>query len=80
MVIFISALIKRLGDLVAQQVEHLTFNQGVAGSNPARVTSNGARVAELADALDLESSGAKPPVRVQIPPLAPRGKIIIGRV
>ena len=26
------------GDLVAQQVEHLTFNQGVAGPNPARVT------------------------------------------
>ncbi len=28
-----------LDDLVAQSVEHLTFNQGVAGSNPAEVTS-----------------------------------------
>ncbi len=27
------------GDLVAQLVEHLTFNQGVAGSNPAEVTN-----------------------------------------
>lgn len=57
------------GDPVAQQAEHLTFNQGVVGSSPTRVTS-GARVAELADALDLESSGLKP-VWVQVPPLAP---------
>jgi hypothetical protein len=26
-------------DLVAQPVEHLTFNQGAAGSNPAGVTT-----------------------------------------
>ena len=51
----------QFGDPVAQQVEHLTFNQGAAGSNPARGTrAEGARVAELADALDLESSGLCP--------------------
>ena len=41
---------------LAQQVEHLTFNQGVEGSSPSWLTSK-ARVAELADALDLGSSG-----------------------
>lgn len=45
----------RLDDPLAQPEEHLTFNQGVPGSSPGRVTR--ARVAELADALDLESSG-----------------------
>ncbi|MDK2900565.1 MAG: hypothetical protein PWQ45_1114, partial [Thermosipho sp. (in: thermotogales)] len=35
--------------------------------------TRGARVAELADALDLESSGLAP-VWVQVPPLAPRRK------
>ncbi len=28
-------------DLLAQPVEHLTFNQGAAGSNPARVSIKG---------------------------------------
>ena len=54
---------------LAQLVEHLTLNQGVTGSIPVRLTIN-ARVAELADALDLGSSGVTP-VGVQIPPLAP---------
>ena len=39
-------------------VEHLTFNQRVAGSNPAWLTIY-AGVAELADALDLGSSAAR---------------------
>ena len=39
-------------DELAQLVEHLTFNQRVAGSSPARVRIL-ADVAELADALDL---------------------------
>ncbi len=38
-------------------VEHLTFNQRVAGSNPARLTFAG--VAELADAPDLGSGAAR---------------------
>ena len=56
---------------VAQVVEHLTFNQVVRGSNPRTLTKKGIRmlvpfdiiymdyadVAELADALDLGSSG-----------------------
>ena len=42
-------------DSLAQLVEHLTFNQRVAGSSPARVIIL-ADVAELADALDLGSS------------------------
>ena len=48
---------------LAQLVEHLTFNQRVAGSNPAWLIifmivshDNIAGVAELADALDLGSS------------------------
>jgi hypothetical protein len=41
---------------LAQLVEHLTLNQGVTGSIPVRLTIF-ARVAELADALDLGSSG-----------------------
>ena len=56
---------------LAQLVEHLTLNQGVTGSIPVRLTIFFARVAELADALDLGSSGVTP-VGVQIPPLAPR--------
>ena len=57
--------------LLAQVVEHLTFNQVVRGSNPRTLTKKGIRmlvpfdiiymdyadVAELADALDLGSSG-----------------------
>ena len=45
---------------LAQLVEHLTFNQGVAGSSPAWLTILYfyADVAELADALDLGSSGS----------------------
>ena len=44
-------------DPLAQSVEHLTFNQGVPGSNPGRVTIfHRAGVAELADALDLGSN------------------------
>ena len=44
-------------DPLAQSVEHLTFNQGVPGSNPGRVTIFFcAGVAELADALDLGSN------------------------
>ena len=54
---------------LAQLVEHLTLNQGVTGSIPVRPTTS-ARVAELADALDLGSSGVTP-VGVQIPSLAP---------
>ena len=41
---------------LAQLVEHLTFNQRVAGSNPAWLTFEIAGMAELADALDLGSS------------------------
>ena len=41
--------------LLAQPVEHLTFNQRVRGSNPLQDTIL-ADVAELADALDLGSS------------------------
>jgi hypothetical protein len=55
---------------LAQLVEHLTLNQGVTGSRPVWPTIFFARVAELADALDLGSSGVTP-VGVQIPPLAP---------
>ena len=44
-------------------VEHLTFNQRVAGSNPAclilLLIIENAGVAELADALDLGSSAAR---------------------
>ena len=51
-------------------VEHLTFNQGVEGSSPSWLTivSSCARVAELADALDLGSSVID--VGVQVPPRA----------
>ena len=41
-------------DSLAQSVEHLTFNQRVAGSSPARVIRD-AGLAELADAPDLGS-------------------------
>src|SRR4030043_1753156 len=54
---------------LAQLVEHLTLNQGVTGSIPVRLTIS-ARVAELADALDLGSSGGTP-IGVQVPSLAP---------
>src|SRR3989304_2378247 len=54
---------------LAQLVEHLTLNQGVTGSIPVRLTIS-ARVAELADALDLGSSGVTP-IGVQVPSLAP---------
>ncbi len=52
-------------------VEHLTFNQGVEGSSPSWLTMIVlcARVAELADALDLGSSVFD--VGVQVPPRAP---------
>ena len=50
-------------------VEHLTFNQGVEGSSPSWLTFHSARVAELADALDLGSSVFD--VGVQVPPRAP---------
>ena len=46
---------------LAQLVEHLTFNQGVVGSSPSWLTIcliTYARMAELADALDLGSSGS----------------------
>ena len=46
---------RNTNDSLAQLVEHLTFNQRVAGSSPARVIIL-ADVAELADALDLGSS------------------------
>ncbi len=52
---------------VAQVVEHLTFNQVVRGSNPRTLIFTMiiyADVAELADALDLGSSGH--PVQVQV--------------
>ncbi len=50
-------------------VEHLTFNQGVEGSSPSWLTITlYARVAELADALDLGSSVFD--VGVQVPPRA----------
>ena len=62
-----------IGGPLAQLVEHLTLNQGVTGSIPVRLTIN-ARVAELADALDLGSSGVIP-VGVQIPSLAPNQMI-----
>ena len=49
---------------LAQLVEHLTFNQGVPGSSPGWLTKIipilRAAVAELADALDLGSSGVIP--------------------
>ena len=56
---------------LAQLVEHLTFNQGVEGSSPSWLTISFtcARVAELADALDLGSSVFD--VGVQVPPRAP---------
>ena len=44
---------------LAQLVEHLTFNQRVAGSNPAWLTFKYAGMAELADALDLGSSASR---------------------
>ena len=62
---------------LAQLVEHLTLNQGVTGSIPVRLTIS-ARVAELADALDLGSSGVTP-IGVQVPSLAPE-KIQIFKV
>ena len=43
---------------LAQSVEHLTFNQGVWGSNPQRDTMC-ALVAELVDAQDLKSCECK---------------------
>ena len=50
-------------EALAQLVEHLTFNQRVAGSNPAclilLLIIENAGVAELADALDLGSSAAR---------------------
>jgi hypothetical protein len=45
--------------ILAQLVEHLTFNQGVPGSNPGCLIfteKHFADMAELADALDLGSS------------------------
>ena len=45
---------RNTNDSLAQLVEHLTFNQRVAGSSPARVIIL-ADVAELADAPDLGS-------------------------
>lgn len=45
---------------LAQQVEQRTLNPWVAGSSPVRPTKMGAKVAELADALDLGSSGLNP--------------------
>ena len=44
--------------LIAQLVEQLTLNQWVQGSNPCERTIFYARVVELADTLDLGSSGA----------------------
>ncbi len=43
---------------LAQLAEHLTFNQGVGGSNPPWLTIP-ARMVELADTLDLGSSAAR---------------------
>jgi hypothetical protein len=40
---------------LAQPVEHITFNDGVKGSNPLRDTINYAWVAKLVDAQDLKS-------------------------
>lgn len=57
-------------DSLAQSVEHLTFNQRVAGSSPARVIRD-AGLAELADAPDLGSGafgrgGSSPLTRIGI--------------
>ncbi|MDK2871428.1 MAG: hypothetical protein PWQ16_780 [bacterium] len=63
------------------RTEHLTLNQGVAGSSPARPTIlnfsfwfciNSARVAEFGRRAGLRIQWRKA-VRVQIPPLAPVG-------
>ena len=52
--------------ILAQLVEHLTFNQVVRGSNPRCLIYAG--VAELADAQDLKSCGVKlVPVRFRSP-------------
>ena|GEM_PF-2948189 len=56
--------------LLAQLVEHLTFNQRVRGSNPLQDTTYDADVAELADALDLGSSTFG--VQVQLLSSAPK--------
>ena len=63
--------VRRRGPL-AQLVEQLTLNQRVEGSNPSRLTNFPlrAKVAELADALDLGSSPGDG-VGVQVPPFAP---------
>ena len=63
---------------LAQSVEHLTFNQGVEGSSPSWLTILlHARVAELADALDLGSSvsrrgGSSPSTRIGFADVAQR--------
>ena len=62
---------------LAQLAEHLTLNQGVTGSRPVRPTTF-ARVAELAYALDLGSSGVIP-IGVQVPSLAPLWLVVIRR-
>ena len=41
--------------ILAQSVEHMTFNHGVPGSNPGCLITHYADVAELADAPDLGS-------------------------
>jgi hypothetical protein len=67
-------------DPLAQLAEHLTFNQGVRGSNPRWVTTH-AGVAELADALDLGSSA---PVAYEFKSLRPHhfgfyaGRLLCG--
>jgi hypothetical protein len=56
---FESRRLRHLFEALAQLVEHLTFNQGVVGSNPTCLTIflMRARMAELADAPDLGSGG-----------------------
>ena len=46
---------------LAQSVEHVTFNHGVASSNLVRITIFCARMAEQVDAQDLKSCGLRNP-------------------
>ena len=64
--------------LLAQLVEHLTFNQRVRGSSPLQDTILNAGVAELADALDLGSSTFG--VQVQLLSPAPFTLINLGKI
>ena len=52
-----SSPVSSIYESLAQSVEHLTFNQRVDSSSLSRLIVGFAGVAELADALDLGSSG-----------------------